>query len=95
MHPKFRLTIVVVISGGAGADGGNRHRRRSQRLPRQTTVVFEDLPGSSGDRISGQVSIGAPQEPPPEGGGYLARSAGLATNCLQGPAGGDQARPHR
>jgi hypothetical protein len=85
MHPKFRLTIVAVIAAALGLTGGigtaGAHKRK---LPRQTTVAFEDLPGSSGDRISGQVSIGVPQEPPLEGGGYLARSAGLAANCLKG-----------
>ena len=85
MHPKLRLTIVVVMAAALGLTGGigtaGAHKRK---LPRHTTVVFEDLPGSSGDRISGQVSIGAPQEPPLEGGLYLARSAGLAANCLKG-----------
>jgi hypothetical protein len=85
MHPKFRLTIVVVIAAALGLTVGigsaGAHKRKLQR---QTTVVFEDLPGSTGDRISGQVSIGAPQEPPLYGGEILARSAGLAANCLKG-----------
>jgi hypothetical protein len=81
-----RLTIVVAIAAtlllAAGLSNASAHKRK---IPRQTTVVFEDLPGSSGDRISGQVSIGAPpEEPPPDGGEPLARTAGLAANCLKG-----------
>jgi hypothetical protein len=81
-----RLTIVVAIAAtlllAAGLSNASAHKRK---IARQTTVVFEDLPGSSGDRISGQVSIGAPpEEPPPDGGEPLARTAGLAANCLKG-----------
>jgi hypothetical protein len=81
-----RLTIVVAVAATlvltAGLSNASAHKRK---IARQTTVVFEDLPGSSGDRISGQVSIGAPpEEPPPDGGEPLARTAGLAANCLKG-----------
>lgn len=82
-----RLTIIVAIAAALGLTAGvgsaDAHKRKLQR---QTTVVFEDLPGSSGDRLSGQVSIGAPPEelPPPDGGEPLARTAGLAANCLKG-----------
>jgi hypothetical protein len=82
MHQVARLAMVVAIAAalaltlGLGTAGA--HKRKLQR---QTTLVFEDLPGSTGDRISGQVSIGAKQEPPLE---PLARTAGLAANCLKG-----------
>jgi hypothetical protein len=82
-----RLTIVVAIAATlvltVGLSNAGAHKRK---LARPTTLVFEELPGSSGDRISGQVSIGAPPEeaPPPEGGEPLARTAGLAANCLNG-----------
>jgi hypothetical protein len=84
MNPTLRLMTVVaiavalVLSMGAGTAAA--HKRKLQR---QTTLVFQDLPGSSGDSLSGKVSIGArPEEPlPPE---PLARSAGLAASCLKG-----------
>jgi hypothetical protein len=75
-----RLTIVVAIASAlaltVGLGNASAHKRK---LERQTTVVFEDLPGSTGDRISGQVSLGSPPEEQP-----LARTAGLAGNCLKG-----------
>jgi hypothetical protein len=83
MHPTIRLTICVAIAAAlavtVGAGSAGAHKRKLQR---QTTVVFEDLPGATGDRISGQVSVGRPpEEPPPE---PLARAAGLAASCLKG-----------
>jgi hypothetical protein len=77
------VALVAALTLTVGLSNASAHKRK---IPRQTTVVFEDLPGSSGDRISGQVSIGAPpEEPPPSYGGEpLARTAGLAANCLKG-----------
>jgi hypothetical protein len=83
-----RLTIVVAIATTLvltiGLSDAAAHKRK---LERQTTVVFEELPGSSGDRISGVVSLGRPPDegvPPGGGGEPLARTAGLAANCLKG-----------
>jgi hypothetical protein len=70
------LTLTI---GVATADG---HKRKIQRW---TTVQFQELPGASGDRVYGQVNIGAkPQEPIDGGGEPLARSAGIAGRCLSG-----------
>jgi hypothetical protein len=72
------MTLVLTV----GLSDAGAHKRK---LARQTTVNFEDLPGSTGDRISGQVSLGQkPEEPPPDGGEPLARAAGLAASCLKG-----------
>jgi hypothetical protein len=81
-----RMTIVVALAAvlalTVGLGSASAHKRKIQR---QTTVVFEELPGSTGDRISGQVSIGAPpQETDPGGGEPLAAAAGLAGSCLKG-----------
>jgi hypothetical protein len=76
------FALVAVLTLTVGLSNAGAHKRK---LPRQTTLVFEDLPGSSGDRISGQVSIGAPpEEPQPYGGEPLATTAGLAASCLKG-----------
>jgi hypothetical protein len=66
------LTLTIAV---ASADA---HKRK---VARWTTVQFQELPGASGDRVYGQVSIGAkPQEPIEP----LARSAGIAGRCLSG-----------
>jgi hypothetical protein len=85
----LRLTVVLALAAvlavtlGLGSAGA--HKRK---IPRQTTLAFEELPGSTGDRISGQVSIGSPPEQTDPGGGGggepLARTAGLAGSCLRG-----------
>lgn len=77
-----RLTIVVafgiVLALTVGLGNASAHKRK---LERQTTLVFEELPGSTGDRISGAVALG---RAPAEGGEPYARTAGLAANCLKG-----------
>jgi hypothetical protein len=79
-----RLTIAVAIGMTlvltVGVSDAGAHKRK---LARWTTVAFEDLPGSTGDRISGQVSLGQKPEEP-SGGEPLARTAGLAASCLKG-----------
>jgi hypothetical protein len=45
-----------------------------RRIPRSTTVHFEDLPGSTGDRVFGQLTVGQPQ----------AGSASASSRCLAG-----------
>ena len=76
----FALTATLALTLGLGSAGA--HKRK---IPRQTTVVFEELPGSTGDRISGQISIGSPpEETDPGGGEPLAATAGLAGSCLRG-----------
>jgi hypothetical protein len=83
-----RLTIVVAIAAAlALAVGLGTASAHKKKFARQTTLVFEDLPGSTGDRLSGQVSLGAPpsEDPPPDPGGEpLARKTGLAAKCLGG-----------
>jgi hypothetical protein len=79
-RPMALFALAAVLTLTVGLSNASAHKRK---LHRQTTLVFEDLPGSSGDRISGQVSIGSPPEEP-----YseepLARAAGLAASCLKG-----------
>jgi hypothetical protein len=76
------LALSISVTGTAAA-----HKRK---IDRQTTIQFQDLPGSSGDRISGVVSLGAPAEEPfgpPTGEPFLqpsARAAGVAARCLGG-----------
>jgi hypothetical protein len=84
-----RTTIVVALAASLaltlGLGSAGAHKRK---IPRQTTLVFEELPGSTGDRISGRVSIGSPPEETDPGGGGggepLAATAGLAGSCLRG-----------
>jgi hypothetical protein len=45
------------------------------KIQRSTTVGFEDLPGTTGDRVFGQVSIGAKSQ---------ATSPALSARCLAG-----------
>jgi hypothetical protein len=71
------LTLTIAV-GSADA-----HKRK---VARWTTVQFQDLPGSTGDRVYGQVNIGAKPQEPIDGGGepLLARAAGIAGRCLSG-----------
>jgi hypothetical protein len=70
----------ILTIGVASADA---HKRKVERW---TTVQFQDLPGSSGDRVYGQVNLGAKPQEPIDGGGepLLAHSAGIAGRCLAG-----------
>jgi hypothetical protein len=82
----FRLTLVAAITVAfalmVGLGTASAHKRKFER---QTTVKFEDLPGSTGDRISGQVALGRKPEEPLYGAVEpLARKAGLAAKCLGG-----------
>jgi hypothetical protein len=87
----FRLTLFVAMAAALaltlGVGSASAHKKKTLR---QTTLVFEDLPGSTGDRLSGQVSLGAPPEeseplPPPEplAANPLA-SAAARGNCIKG-----------
>jgi hypothetical protein len=75
--------IAASISLTAGAGSAEAHKRK---IERRTTVQFEELPGSTGDRVYGQVSLGSqPQEPfYAAGGPPTARAAGIAGKCLAG-----------
>lgn len=71
--------LLVLI---AGAGSASAHKRKFER---QTTVKFEDLPGSTGDRVSGQVALGRKPEEPVFGySGALAWKSGVAARCLSG-----------
>jgi hypothetical protein len=80
-----RRVVLGVVVGAmslliAGAGSATAHKRKFER---QTTVKFEDLPGSTGDRVSGQVALGRKPEEPLFGySGPLAWKAGLAAKCL-------------
>jgi hypothetical protein len=70
------LTLTVGI-GSAGA-----HKKKTFT---HTTIAFQALPGSTGDRISGLLSLGLPPEEPfaSTALGPLA-SAAARGNCLRG-----------
>jgi hypothetical protein len=74
-----RLTLVAAIAAAlvltVGLGVASAHKRKFER---HTTMAFEELPGSTGDRISGVVSLGPKPEEP------FAVSAGLAGKCLAG-----------
>jgi hypothetical protein len=81
-----RLTLVAAIAAAfaltVGLGTASAHKRKFER---QTTVKFEDLPGSTGDRISGQVALGRKPEEPQYGNREpLAKKAGLAARCIAG-----------
>jgi hypothetical protein len=82
-----RATIVAVIAATSilvlGVDGASAHKRK---LERRTTVEFQDLPGATGDRVFGVVSIGREPEEPLYSSGepHRARAAGIAGRCLEG-----------
>jgi hypothetical protein len=82
-----RATIAVAIAATSilvlGVGDANAHKRK---IERRTTVEFQDLPGATGDRVSGVVSIGREPEEPLYGSGepLRARAAGIAGRCLEG-----------
>lgn len=79
-----RIMTVVAIAAAlvltAGLGSASAHKGKFER---QTTIVFEDLPGSTGDRISGVVSLGRQPEEQPFASG-AAQSAAGAGRCLAG-----------
>jgi hypothetical protein len=80
---RVLLAVAAALTLTIGVAGADAHKRKIQRW---TTVQFQDLPGSTGDRVYGQVNLGAKPQEPIEGGGepFLARSAGIAGRCLAG-----------
>jgi hypothetical protein len=74
------LTAVLALTVGM-ADAG-AHKKKTFT---NTTIAFQGLPGSTGDRISGVVSLGLPpeEEPPPPPVDPLA-SASARGNCVRG-----------
>jgi hypothetical protein len=76
------LALAAALTLTIGVASADAHKRKIQRW---TTVQFQDLPGSTGDRVYGQLNIGAKPQEPIEGGEPLfARSAGIAGRCLAG-----------
>jgi hypothetical protein len=77
------LALAAAVALTISVAGADAHKRKIQRW---TTVQFQDLPGSTGDRVNGQLNIGAKPQEPFEGGGepLFARSAGIAGRCLAG-----------
>jgi hypothetical protein len=67
--------MMVVGPATAGA-----HKKKWER---HTTVEFQDLPGSSGDRLSGVLSFGPEPEEPFFSAGPPAHAA-AAANCIAG-----------
>jgi hypothetical protein len=79
---RVLLALAAALALTIGVASADAHKRK---VARWTTVQFQDLPGSTGDRVYGQINIGAkPQEPFEGGGEPLARSAGIAGRCLSG-----------
>ena len=74
------VAVVSLLSMAVGVSEAAAHKRK---LPRITTVEFLDLPGSSGDRVSGVVSIGQKPADPIDGGGEpLAHTSSLPAQCI-------------
>jgi hypothetical protein len=73
--------IVAALTFIVGLGDASAHKRKFER---QTTVKFEDLPGSTGDRVSGQVALGRKPEEPVFYSGALAWKSGVAARCLSG-----------
>ena len=49
------LSLALVL----GATGAHAAKSSIVRIDRSSTVQFEDLPGSTGDRVYGQLSVGS------------------------------------
>ena len=75
-----RVTVVATLAGalvlGMGAGDAGAHKKKTQR---NTTIMFQDLPGSTGDRIYGQLALGAKPEEP-----FSLAFAAAGANCLAG-----------
>ena len=71
------IAIVAAMALCFGVGTANAHKRKTQR---NTTILFQDLPGSTGDRIYGQLALGAAPEEPFS----LAMPAAGGGNCLSG-----------
>jgi hypothetical protein len=82
-YGRVVLGLAAALTLTIGVARADAHKRKLQRT---TTVEFQDLPGSSGDRISGVVTIGAKPEEPVEGGAepLRARAAGIPAKCITG-----------
>ena len=50
---------VFSLALALGATGAHAGKSRIVKIDRSTTVQFEDLPGSTGDRVFGQLSVGS------------------------------------
>jgi hypothetical protein len=78
------MVSLLTATGASGA------KKKTRSVERQTTIEFTDLPGSSGDRISGQVQLGARPEGPEECSPLpceplMARASALTpSRCLKG-----------
>ena len=76
----FRATVVAMLTGalalGVGVGEAGAHKKKTQR---NTTIMFQDLPGSTGDRIYGQLALGAKPEEP-----FSLAFAAARGNCLAG-----------
>jgi hypothetical protein len=72
-----RGAVIVLIAGAAMALLGGVQSAAAGpiKIERSTTVQFEDLPGSTGDRVFGQLSIGAKS---------TSSHPALAARCLAG-----------
>jgi hypothetical protein len=81
------LTIAAALALTVGIGSAGAHKKKTFT---KTTIAFQALSGSTGDRISGVVSLGLPPEEPepsppvePSALGPLA-SAAARGNCVRG-----------
>ncbi len=79
-----RIIVAMIATSLLLTVGLGEASAKKRKIARQTTIVFEDLPGSSGDRISGQVALGSPPEEPFGGEPLAAAAGGGAARCLAG-----------
>ena len=72
----MRRAVVVLIAGAVFALlGAQMAAAHTVKIKRSTTVAFTDLPGSTGDRVFGQLSINPKSQ---------ASFPALAARCLAG-----------
>jgi hypothetical protein len=60
----FAVALAAALTLALGMGSASAKTLKRVVVPRQTTIQFTDLPGSSGDRISGVVSLGQPPQDP-------------------------------
>jgi hypothetical protein len=90
MKQRIRLGLVAGLALALSISAAGTAAAHKRKIDRQTTVTFQDLPGSSGDRVSGVVSLGAPADPfdpapgPEEFSQPTAFTSGIAGRCIGG-----------
>ena len=72
IKPKAVFAMTMMLALFVGVQSAGAH---TVKIERSITVEFQDLPGSTGDRVFGQVSISSRSQ---------SRTPALAARCLAG-----------